>query len=293
MTPTPTSPIAEDLARWLETATKGLPAAAQQVVRAEIEAHYADAVSDHRAAGKTAEEAHRAAMADLGDVRATARALRDTHLARQRYARAAMLSLAVLAAFTLARTLNDIIGSWVLTSVIVRGCFVLSALYALYSFKVLLQLDSRFIERPISVVAWSLVVFNGTCVLFWVLFNQPTVNEIGTRSPWVAAPFFQKALDLTSLGGELATGVGSLLLGLGFAKAKNPLHGLRIPLCFLLLVLGCAEVGYIAGLIFEVRLAIILGAVSSSLVAYLTFALIALLFFRAAYPRSLPPLRTV
>ena len=293
MTSTPTSPLAEDLARWLETATQGLPAAAQAAVRAEIEAHYADAVSDHRASGKTAEEAHRAAMADLGDVRATARALRDTHLARQRYLKAMAVSLAAITTFMIMPMLYSVLKSEMLVSIIIRVSLLLSTLYTLFSLKVLLRLDGRVLDRPISLVVWSILAADGARILFWILFNQPAITETGDRSFWAAAPFFQKALDGVALGGEFVTGAGLLLLGLGLMQVKNPLYGLRLPLQYLMLVMGCLEVGFTAAIVAEAGVAAAVFGSFGMLTIVLAFALLTLIFFRAAYRRSAPPLRTV
>ncbi len=293
MTSTPTSSITEDLAHWLETATRGLPAAAQAVVRAEIEAHYADAVEDHRASGKTAEEAHRAAMADLGDVRATARALRDTHLARQRYMKAMAVSLAGIATFMIMPILYDIVKSEMLVSLIIRVSLLLTTLYTLFSLKALLRLDGRWLDRPISLVVWSILAADGARILFWILFNQPAITETGERSFWAAAPFLQKALDGVALGGEFVTGAGLLLLGLGLMQVKNPRYGLRMPLQVLMLAMGCLEVGFIAAIVAEAgEAAAVLGSFGM-LSIVLAFALLTLIFFRAAYRRSAPPLRTV
>jgi hypothetical protein len=288
-----TPDIAQDLAHWLEAATQGLPAAARAVVRAEIEAHYADAVGDHRASGKAEEEAHRAAMADLGDVRATARALRDTHLARQRYLKAMAVSLAAIATFMLMPTLYSVVKSEMLVSIIIRVSLLLSTLYTLFSLKVLLRLDGRWLDRPISLVVWSILAADGARILFWILFGQPAITETGDRSFWAAAPLFPKALDGVALGGEFATGAGLLLLGLGLTQVKHPLYGLRIPLQYLMLVMGCLEVGFIAAIVFEASVAAALLGSLGLLTIVLAFALLTLIFFRAVYRRSAPPLRIV
>ncbi len=288
-----TPPIAEDLARWLEAATKGLPAAAQAVVRAEIEAHYADAVGDHRAAGQTAEEAHRAAMADLGDVRATARALRDTHLARQRYMKAMIVSLIATFLFLLLPALYAVPGVAVLASIVLRVSLPVAVFYTFYSLKLLLGFDARSVDRPIAILVWSAVVFNAACALIWILFNQAPAIESGERSLWAAAPLAERALDLIAFGGEVVTDVGLFLLWLGLMKIKNPVYGLLSPLRFFLLAVGCADLGFLIAIALEAHLpAMLLGPLASLLLIFV-FALMSLLFFRAAYRRSAPPLRTV
>jgi hypothetical protein len=55
------------LAGWLEIATHELDAASRRRIAVEIEAHYAEAVAAHIAAGETESKAHAAALSELGD----------------------------------------------------------------------------------------------------------------------------------------------------------------------------------------------------------------------------------
>lgn len=288
-----TPDINEELTRWLAIATRSLPPETAQMVRSEIEAHYADAVSEHQALGKTAAEAHQAAMADLGDVKATARALRDIHLAKRRYITAAAVSLVIPFIFLSLPTLYKISGSEALVSIILRVSLLVSTLYVLSSLKVLLRLDSHPVDRPISIVIWSTIAADGARLLFWALFNQPAITETAERSLWDAAPFLARALDLVALGGEFAVGLGLILLGLRLVQVKDPLHGLRVPLHTLLLVMGCADVGFITAITLEAYLAAELLGAFGFLTIVLAFALMTLVFFRAAYRVSAPPTQTV
>jgi len=61
------------LERWLEIATRNLAEEGQARVRAEIEAHYWEAVEDDLAHGKSEEEAHRQALKLLGDSQSAGR----------------------------------------------------------------------------------------------------------------------------------------------------------------------------------------------------------------------------
>jgi len=283
----------QELTRWLEMATRGLSPATKEQVRAEIEAHYADAVGDYQAQGKTIAEAHQAALADLGDAPATARALRGTHQAKWRYVKAVAISLAVLLILPLLPVIYNISGSEKLASIVLRLTLLFSTLYVLYSLKVLLRLDVRPVDRSISFVIWCVIIADGARVLFWLLFNQPAITETAARSWWLAAPFLVKVLDLAALGGEFASGIALFLLGLDLMKVKNRLYGLRMPLCLLLMAVGCMEVGFITAIMAEAYLAAELLSAFGFLSIILTFALTSLLFFRAAYRGAAPPLRTV
>jgi hypothetical protein len=68
------------LAGWLEVATDGLEATAKQRIETEIQAHYAEAISDHLAAGDSEDSAGARALTDLGDPRDAARSFRRSHL---------------------------------------------------------------------------------------------------------------------------------------------------------------------------------------------------------------------
>jgi hypothetical protein len=73
-------PAAPTLPAWLETATLALVPSAKTRIRAEIEAHYADAVASHLLNGVSEPVAQAAALASLGDARAAGRRFRQNHL---------------------------------------------------------------------------------------------------------------------------------------------------------------------------------------------------------------------
>ena len=68
------------LAGWLEIATRNLEAPAKQRIAHEIEAHYAEAVNAHTAAGKPEFSAQDTALAELGDPRVAAVNFEKTYL---------------------------------------------------------------------------------------------------------------------------------------------------------------------------------------------------------------------
>jgi hypothetical protein len=68
------------LPNWLDSATRDLPRDVQQMTREEITAHYEDAVVHYQLAGKSSQQAHLAALSDLGDPVETNQALQRTHL---------------------------------------------------------------------------------------------------------------------------------------------------------------------------------------------------------------------
>jgi hypothetical protein len=75
-------PKPTNLAEWLEQAIGGLVPSAQARIRAEIEAHYAEAVQSHLAGGSVESAAQAAALIDLGDAKAAARRFGREHLTK-------------------------------------------------------------------------------------------------------------------------------------------------------------------------------------------------------------------
>ena len=69
-----------ELYAWLRIATEGLAARAKERIRLEIEAHYAEAVSDHLRKGLSECDARSAALAELGNARKAAKCFRERHL---------------------------------------------------------------------------------------------------------------------------------------------------------------------------------------------------------------------
>jgi len=70
----------QNLAEWLEIATKRLAAPAKERIRTEIEAHHAEAVEEHLARGLSESAAQVAALVELGDARVVGRHFRKRHL---------------------------------------------------------------------------------------------------------------------------------------------------------------------------------------------------------------------
>ena len=69
-----------ELHAWLRIATEGLATRAKERIRLEIEAHYAEAVSDHLRKGLSECDARSAALAELGNARKAAKCFRERHL---------------------------------------------------------------------------------------------------------------------------------------------------------------------------------------------------------------------
>jgi len=73
-------PATQNLANWLDVAIGDLIPSAQNRVRREIEAHFAEAVQNQLASGLTEPAAQAAALADFGSPKAAARRFRREYL---------------------------------------------------------------------------------------------------------------------------------------------------------------------------------------------------------------------
>ncbi len=82
------TPRVQSLVEWLEIATAKLSSPAQGRVRTEIEAHFAESVESHQAAGCSEIEARLVAVAELGEPGASAKRFRRRHLTENEAKRA-------------------------------------------------------------------------------------------------------------------------------------------------------------------------------------------------------------
>jgi len=76
----PETSRAQSLVEWLEIATAQLSGPAKKRIGLEIEAHFAESVESHQAAGCSEAEARLAALSELGDPHAAAKRFRRRHL---------------------------------------------------------------------------------------------------------------------------------------------------------------------------------------------------------------------
>lgn len=103
-------PFKDDLTRWLDQATEGLLPEQAAPIRAELTAHFEDAVEAWVEQGMSPQDARQRALADLGDPCTTARSLNDTHRGQQEYKRGMLASLLVLVCVFGFSPLKDILG---------------------------------------------------------------------------------------------------------------------------------------------------------------------------------------
>ncbi|MDX2139996.1 MAG: permease prefix domain 1-containing protein [Chloroflexota bacterium] len=272
-----------DLCAWLRTATRGLPRAIKAVVYEELSAHYQDAFDEQRADGLNAADAHRAALAQLGDARETAHALREIHLAQRHYVLALGASLASLLWVVMGAFFTS---AAMLTIVAVFWLFVM-----LRSFRRLIEarLDAPNVRLPIAMIEVCTLL---TIVLAFVADQNPIdyPSVLVVIDPFIL-PYQQLwEQSLTPIHILLAATVG--LIGLGWLLLGERLMGQDARLFQLgTLLIGAMTVTGL-GLIGS-ALSVLLRNVTAlqTLVLVVVIAgtarqaLFVLLFFRAAYPQ--------
>ncbi len=284
--------INRDLIRWLDRATADLPGEVRETVRDEISAHYEDAVAEHRERGLTAEVAHRAAIAELGDAGETASGLCETHLAERSYTRAMIISTAFPVVYMLVEMKTNL--SWAAFDFIFCAAILFPTLYVLRAFKRLLV--GRYLLTPED---WIFPLLNGAIVMLCVprmlpfLLGREGLSLEYTTNVIAEAPWSLDALlMLAACGGMALSGLSCILLSDRLAKLEDGLFGLRRALRYTLLLTGVGMVAFLVGLLAK---AYVFGSLTNLLTIFaflLTNTLWTLLFFRAVYQPAAHPMQT-
>jgi hypothetical protein len=267
----------------------------------ELAAHYQDAVEAYLETGLAPAEAHRQALADLGEANLTSNGLKDAHLGHKRYIWATVASMINLAALLLLPFLYMMLGFkedgtgavilFIAADLILLGAtvFVLLAMKQMLAWRFgLPQLG-----RAIWLAVGGLTVQVGADVASLLLFGYShNIGPSGTDPLFSAVSGLDVALKLISLAGFLAIGLGLLQLARHLFRMEDNLYGLRKPVAILMGIMGfffatawiwlnlpLGGIAMLAGLIVQ-------------LAHLLLWPLLILLFFRAVYrpPRYPTPL---
>lgn len=276
-----------ELARWLDEATRGLPAAAAAQVRTELSDHYADALDDYAARGKAPSEAHRAALDDLGCAASVRAGLREIYLAPRRY----RLAMAAALIFPLAIILDC---AGLLTGaggdVLYYLASLLPTLYILRTFQTLLALRFR-VQTPHIMFAAAL----GLCAMS--LPRAASALYIGFTESIGGGYLSQVAvkglagLDAAAILGTLATGAAFVVLCDALFYVEKRFITLRLFAVigiftgYAILGSGLAAAFHHVDLSYLTHLASLTGVI-------LTKMLWALLFFEALRGGAYQPMQT-
>lgn len=277
-----------DFQRWLSTATRGLPAPIKTMISQELAAHYEDAFSDQCSLGLLPIDAHRAALAQLGSPRATHRALCAIHLARRRFLRAALATLASLIAI--------VVGALFTFQPLFFTLFgVVCGYYILESLRQLLESQS---VRSRAGLAISLIeiglLSSGVVGSLGMLGSYPYPVTIIFVDPLVLARLGPQVQPLTWVHMLLAlsiatTGIGWVTLSDALSEYAN--IPFRRPLHLSLLVNGLALVGLGLGVLMRHSDIIIQMGLFLTISGLARHVFLTLIFARAARQSSDVPWR--
>lgn len=280
-----------ELKRWLDAATRGLPATVRTVIHAELIGHYEDARAAALADGLLPVEAHRRALAELGSPEETARGFHDTHLARGQYYRAALAALVPSLAIVVMALMTPL-PIFIVLNWLTWGC----TLYVLRALNTLLA--GRFayfrLAQPLLLIGLGLT---STTILMTVLNLQMTsIGMIGAvvNNPlilYIHNLFPQMPPTLIMLYGVCAaaialTGVGwlSLTLHLATAEARcaTPQRRLLTPLRWVFMLSGFTLIAHAAAVFLNHYNGLLFTAVLSGSIGTFKLVYCCYIFFRAA-----------
>jgi hypothetical protein len=275
-----------ELETWLEAATRGVPGEARASARAELLAHYEDAVADYTAAGCDEAAAHRQALADLGAAAAVGRALRQTHHAERYY----KLALALGIGLPLCLPLFAVTFIWADGAILV--CWLLPLLVTLSAFRVLLgqQLEMETGLRPYRLARASWILLGAVIIL--TPFLLPGHNVFSLLAPVAADGQNLIRLMLLALLAMALGGVGVSLIWLGDTLLTYRRYCSRVEQIVAGLLLGSGFI-LLSGLVAatQVELALIVGLITIlSIITFTTLhGLMLWLIFRAWYRKGDSP----
>lgn len=206
----------EALSDWLDIALLEVPTSVSDAVRAELHAHYADALRELQASGKSVTQAHQTALAQLGDADDTARAFREVYAGEYNPQHAVMVSFVYPIAFLLVFALPPPYGN-----LVAFPALTAAMIYLLVNFHRLLakQYGFRGLRYPALVTTLGFIAFSGIACLAplvrgadWLIYVF-SIAPTGKMSQITAAGY---------LGGLALAAVGMVWLaarlGVGFPR---------------------------------------------------------------------------
>ncbi len=283
-------PSPDTLVRWLNDATRGLPANIAWAAHREIESHYLDAVDAHCQEGLPPDEAALAALSELGDAGEVNERLRAAYPSRTRLVIAILACMLYPLALILMPSIEVTFGANI-ALLAQDAVSVFAIAYVLATFVSLLGFDTARLARPTSLVIAGMALNLFDRQIFYVIFHQlPLVGPNDTVF-WDTSSALPVLLNLVFLGSNVLTSLAVLWLGLRMLRQPERLFGLQRPAaCLLLLaaIIGLLVVG--ALLLPDVFLAGIFSVLGYAAVT-IELAVMILAFFRAAFRPSSVPLK--
>lgn len=283
--------------QWLSTATDSLPAPIVQIVSAEFENHYLDAVDDLLDEGLSSEEAQIQGLANLGKAATVSRCLKDVHLGRRHYkvaAVASMLILVVLLFFPLfidtflsIHPVAEQVGH-ILTGLLLAAltAYVLNTVRRLLIWRFALQKLDRLFKIAIA----GYLLWLAADILSLILYNAPLY--IGSlRALPEAVNAFDKVLIAAAWGGQIGLGTTGIMIAISLWQSPDGLYRIGKPLA-ICLGLMAVPIG-LAALATNLGLAVLVSVLTMFVTMghILIWPVISMLFVRAIFqpPNAQPP----
>ena len=197
-------PFSNALARWLNDATRGLPANIAGAVRGEMESHYLDAFNDHCLEGMPPDEAARLALSELGDAAEVDADLRATHPSRTRLVTAMLACLLYPLALVLMPWTEATFGEY--SALMVQDAVsVLVLVFVLATFVRLLGFDTVRLARPAALVIGGLVLNMFDRQIFYLIFHQMPLIGPGDVFFWDTSSALAILLNVIFLTSDILT----------------------------------------------------------------------------------------
>jgi hypothetical protein len=225
-----------ELARWLKTATRGLPASASARLQAELTDHYWDAYDFALEEGQDDTSARRLALESLGSARAISDEYQQTYHTRRRYRIAAALGMAYPILYGLSIAFNESVAGHLAFNL----ALFLPLLYIVYAFKTVLAVRPH--GAPLytyeKLIHTGIVAVSVPRLFGWIRYHEPIVLEAYSRSFSDIHSLTELMMNGMAMVGLFLTAMGFLLLGERALRVRESLYGLLKPSAILGLICG-------------------------------------------------------
>ncbi len=225
-----------ELARWLKTATHGLPAAAAARLSAELTDHYLDAYEYALGEGYSDAIARTIALDALGNARAVSDEYQTTYHTRRNYRIAAVVGLSYPLLYGVSVAFNESVAGHLAFNL----ALFLPLLYIVYGFKTLLAVRPH--GAPLytyeQLIHTGIVAVSVPRLFGWIIYHKPIIAEATSRSFSDMHSLPELLINGVALVGFFLMAAGFLLLGERALRVRESLYGLLKPSAVLGLVCG-------------------------------------------------------
>jgi hypothetical protein len=282
------APLPDEIGQWLMAATRGLPVHIAAVVRGELTAHYQDALEAHCQVGMTREEAHQAALAELGDANEVADGMRVAHLSRQRSLAGMLAGLCYPILIVLMPTFAQLFGEEggylvqdVLNSIVL--IFILGTFIRLIGF------NPARLERPGGLLMVAIALGTVSRLAAMVILGNLPLASAGDALVWDNHSLVGILIDGAFIGAEALTAGACFWLGVRLYRSEEKMFGLLPPLSVLLMLVCPIGLGVSVSLVLGSMLAAEIFSILGYMLVTTLLAVMIYIFYRAAFGRNIRP----